>query len=1052
MLAKLLYSHSRYLWLTVIVILMVGVASVRSLGRQEDPTVTNYVAMVTTFYPGAEPARVEALLSRPLEEELRSIAEVEEVRSTSSTGVSSVVVELYDTLSEDAIERVWSEVRDAVDDAARGFPVGVLEPSFDNDRFGAFVRIVALTSAPGYDVPLSLLSRVADDLAESSRNFPGTKVVEVFGEVQEEIRVDIDEQAMLARGISMRELTRALRGADPRQASGRASGATNDLLIEIDGEFDSTERISSVIIRMGARGDAVTVGDIATIYRAQQTPPGSAAFTEGRPGVLIGIGMNEGLQVDRWSREYATFLDNYIAEAPSGVEISTSYDQAVYTEERLRDVIGNLAIGVALVLLVLLFTLGLRAAAVVAVVLPLCTLVSLALMYQIGLPIHQMSVTGLVVALGLLVDGSIVMTDEVRKRLSAGDTPLDAIGGSVSRMRVPLLSSTATTVLAFVPMVILPGPAGDFLGSIAKAVVIMLSASLVLALVITPVLAARLLPGGLLREQHWWQTGMRSGRAGRALSRALDWSIANPLGSVALALALPIAGFLSFPTLTAQFFPGTDRDQMVLKVTLPPGRSINDSYRLVRELDTRLRSEPLIRRIDWTIGESPPPFYYNLLRSKEGIPGYAEALVLTHDENQTDDLIRRLQGELDMAYPEARIVVLGIDQGPPVAAPLEIEVFGDNLQTLRGLGEEFRLRMERVADITHSNTSLIGGAPKLVFELDEQRVRMAGLDLAGVADGLDAALRGRVAGEVLEGTQRLPVRARLHEADWADAEQIASMRLPLLAREGDSSTLQSISISTLGRFSLRPANSPITRLNSERVNTVQGFVTRGVLAEEALKELQAILAADPIIMPNGYRFKYGGNSDARSSVVNKIAAPMGMVIAALLATIVLTFNSWRLSAVAFTIFVLSMGLSLLSLAIFRYPFGVQALIGVIGSIGVSINAAIIILTALQLDSRAMRGDRDGVREVVMDSSRHIVSTTVTTFGGFLPLILEGSQFWPPFAMAIAGGVLLSTIVSFFYVPPMFMLVYRRRHRRAQAQDHPQPGLATSASVIRREAA
>ncbi|WOJ95708.1 efflux RND transporter permease subunit [Congregibacter brevis] len=1036
MLAKLLYSHSRYLWLTVIVILMVGAASMRSLGRQEDPTITNFVASVTTFFPGAEPARIEALVSKPLERELRAISEVDEVKSTSSTGVSSIVIELYDTLEPSAIERAWSEVRDAVDDASRQFPAGVAAPVFDNERTTAYVRIIALTSAPGYEISLPLLSRSAEDLAERARNFFGTQFVDVYGEASEEIRVDVNEQSLLARGISMVELTQALRGADPRRASGRASGDVNDLLIEIDGEFDSAARVANVIIRTDSNANSVSVGDIARVYRAQQTPPMALAHTDGRRGILLGVAMNEGQQVDNWSREFEVFLDDYRAQAPSGIEISTSYNQATYTEARLQEVLSNLAIGVALVLIVLLFTLGLRAATVVAVILPLCTLVSLVVMNQIGLPIHQMSVTGLVVALGLLVDGSIVMTDEVRKRLLAKEPPLDAIGESVHRMRVPLLSSTATTILAFVPMVILPGPAGDFLGSIAKAVVIMLGSSLVLALVITPVLAARLLPGGLNKGSHWWEAGLSSGAIGRTLSRALDWSIRHPGGSVALALALPLTGFLAFPTLTAQFFPGTDRDQLSLKVTLPPGRSITDTYGLVKELDERLRGEPLIRRVDWTVGESSPQFYYNIVRNREGIPSYAQAMVLTRDENQTDDLIRRLQTELDAEYPQARIVVLGIEQGPPVAAPLEIDVLGPDLETLRQLGEEFRLRMERVPDITHSNTGLVAGAPKLVFKLDEQRVRMAGLDLATVAETLDAALRGRVGGEILEGTQRLPVRARLNEADWADPEQIASIRLPLPSSDGDSRTLQSISLSTLGRFSLEPANSPITRRDGERINTVQGFVTRGVLAEGALKDLQTILEEDPVVLPFGYRYQFGGNSDARASVVQNIIAPMGLIVAALLATIVLTFNSWRLSAVAFSVFVLSMGLSLLSLAIFRYPFGVQALIGVIGSIGVSINAAIIILTALQLDTRAARGEPDAVRAVVMDSSRHIVSTTITTFGGFLPLILEGSQFWPPFAMAIAGGVLLSTVVSFFYIPPMFILCYRRKHRRLQAEQHP----------------
>ena len=1028
MLARSLYGHQRYLWLTVLVIFLVGLASLRSLGRQEDPTITNLVATVTTYFPGAEPTRVEALVARPMEEALRGVAEVDEVRSLSSTGVASVVVELYDTLSDEAIERAWSEVRDAVDDASRDFPPGVLAPDFDNDRTVAYVRIVAITSAPGYDVPLSLLSRVADDLAERARNFPGTRLVELFGESDEEIRVDIDEQALLARGLAISDVTQALAGADPRQASGRATGRTNDLLIEIAGEFDSAQRVADVIVRTDGAGGAVTVADIAEVYRAEVTPPRAAAFTEGRPGILLGVAMREGLQVDRWSADFDRFLERYRLAAPAGVDIETSYDQAGYTRDRLRDVSVNLVIGMALVLLVLLFTLGLRAATVVAVILPLCTLLSLVCMYLIGLPIHQMSVTGLVVALGLLVDGSIVMTDEVRKRLVAGATPADAISASVNRLRVPLLSSTATTVLAFLPMVILPGPAGDFLGSIARAVVIMLSASLLLALVITPVLAARLLPSGLDGRRGWWRTGMPGGAAGRALAGALHWSVRHPGGSVALALALPLAGFLSFPTLTAQFFPGTDRDQMYLQVSLPPGRAINDTYRLVRQLDDRLRGEPLIRRIDWSIGESPPPFYYNVIRSREGIPGFAQAMVLTTDEDRTDALIRRLQRELDAEYPQARIVVLGIDQGPPVAAPLEIEIFGPDLETLRRLGEDFRLRMERVTDITHSSATLVAGAPKLVFDLDEQRVRQTGLALSSVAETLDAALRGRVAGEILEGTQRLPVRARLRESEWATPEQIASIRLPLAgpaAADGE----RSIALSTLGSFSLEPASSPVSRKNGERLNTVQGFVTRGVLAEEALKELRGILADDPVAMPDGYRYQFGGTSDARASVVQNIIAPMGLILSALLATIVLTFNSWRLSAVAFTVFVLSMGLSLLALAVFRYPFGVQALIGVIGSIGVSINAAIIILTALQEDAGAQRGDAESVTRVVMDSSRHIVSTTVTTFGGFLPLILEGSQFWPPFAMAIAGGVLLSTVVSFFYIPPMFMLVYQRQHRR-----------------------
>jgi multidrug efflux pump subunit AcrB len=902
---------------------------------------------------------------------------------------------------------------------------------------------VAIRPQNGLDVPIAIIKRVAEDFADQARNFPGTKLVELHGEPMEEVRVELDEAALIARGISVAQVAAALQSADAKLASGRASGRDNDLLIEVAGDFDSLERIREVIVRSGVEGRAVRVSDIASVFKAEVTPPPSIALVEGVRGILVGISMEEGRQVDQWSQGFDAFIERFQQQAPGGVLVETSYNQSVYTEARLAEVSKNLLMGVLLVLLVLLFTLGWRAAVVVAVILPLCSLMSLCLMYYTGLPIHQMSVTGLVVALGLLVDGSIVMTDEVRKQLLKRVPMIDAIGNSVHRLRLPLFSSTATTILAFMPMAILPGPAGDFVGSIAKAVIMMLASSLLLALVVTPVLAAWLLPGGLYKQKrHWWDNGMESGRLGRALSDSLDWSLRHPVGSIALALVLPVAGFLAFPTLTAQFFPGTDRDQFYLQVKLPDGRSIRDTLKVVEGMDARLREYELVRRVDWMVGENAPDFYYNMMGSKQGIPSYAEALVLTHDENQTDALIRELQDILDQEFPQARTVVRGIDQGPPVSAPLEIELFGPNLDVLRELGEEFRLRMERIPQVTHSTTSLVAGAPKLVFSLDEEKLRLAQLELADVSRALQAGLQGAVGGEVLEDTERLPVRARLAEADWASPDQIASIRLPLAAAVSGEQ-LPAVALSTLGGYQLEPSRSPIGRKDGERVNTVQAYITRGVLPEEALKLLVADLEANPIAMPTGYRFQIGGDADERAEVVANIMAPIGTVLALLVATIVVTFNSWRLSAVAFLVCVCSLGLSLLSLAVFRYPFGIQAFIGVIGSVGVSINAAIIIMTALQLDEKAMRCNRTAMRDVVMDSSRHIVSTTITTFGGFLPLILEGSQFWPPFAMAIAGGVLLSTVVSFYLVPPMFLLANRNQPQSAAApvQLAPPPGPA-----------
>jgi multidrug efflux pump subunit AcrB len=987
---------------------------------------------------------VEALVTRPLEDELRELSEIEWIQSGSSSGISAITIKLHDTLADEALERAWSEARDAISNVTPRFPPGVGEPVFDNDRLTSFTTIVALTSSTAKDMPLSLLNRLAQGFADKVRNLPDTKLVEVFGEPEEEIRVEIDETALVSRGLSMQQVAAALQAADAKVAAGRASGSGNDLLIEVDGKFDSMERVRAVIVNTSAGGSATRISDIARVYKAAVSPPPAMAMAQGRPAILVGTIMEPGNQVDIWSAAFNGLVDQYRLESPAGLKLEVTYDQSTYARTRLIEVAKNLAIGICLVVLVLLFTLGWRAAVVVACILPLCGLISITVMERMGMALHQMSVTGLIVALGLLVDGSIVMTDEIRKRLLRGNAPLVAIRGSVDRLRVPLIASALTTVLAFLPMAIMPGAGGDFLGAIATSVIIMLTTSTVLALAITPVLATWLLPKGESPGPHWWAGGAESGKAGDALISAIHWSLRRPYSAIALALVLPVTGFLAFPTLTAQFFPGTDRDQLYIQVKLANGRSIHDTADTAQRIDAKLRDDPLIRRVDWTIGESAPAFYYNMYRFKEGIPSWAEALVMTHDENLTDDLIRRLQVELDREYPEAQIIVRGIDQGPPVMAPIEIELKGPNLAVLQELGDQYRQRLETIPYVTHTSTGLVGGAPKLVFQLQEENLRLAQLQLGDVATALNQGLQGQVGGELLEGTERLPVRVRLREQEWGTIERIADIRVPLPLPAGDRpGRLAGIPLNALGNPALVPSQSPITRKDGERLNLVQAYLTRGVLPQEALRLLQEDLAGNPIPLPDGYSFTYGGDADERAKVVEEIMAPMGLIIAALLATILLTFNSWRLSAVAVLVCVCSLGLSLLALAIFRYPFGIQALIGVIGSIGVSINAAIIIITALQGNWQASHGEPLAICAVVMDSSRHIISTTVTTFGGFLPLILEGSQFWPPFAMAIAGGVLLSTIISFFLVPPMFLLCVRgnaeARHLASRQGSEPAAG-------------
>jgi multidrug efflux pump subunit AcrB len=454
---------------------------------------------------------------------------------------------------------------------------------------------------------------------------------------------------------------------------------------------------------------------------------------------------------------------------------------------------------------------------------------------------------------------------------------------------------------------------------------------------------------------------------------------------------------------------------------------------------------PEIESVTWVIGRSAPPFYYNIAADRDGAPGFAHGLVRTASAEATETILPELQRRLPALAPEAQVLVRGLVQGPPVNAPVELRIVGPDIAVLREEGARLRALVAGQDAVTLARTSIAEGAPKLVLDVDEVEARRLGLSLADVAGQMEAALVGLTGGTLVEGTEALPVRVRLADATRADPAAIRDMALiPAGADpQAGAGQHQGVPLSAIAEVRLEPGEGTITRRNGERANTVQAFLLRDVLPEEALSDIRTEIEAQGVALPPGYRLEIGGDSDARSSTLTNLLAPLGLIVTLSIAVVVMTFRSFRLAAVALVVGGLSAGLSMLALAIFQYPFGITGIIGLIGSIGVSINAALIIMTALQEDRAASAGEPEAMVGVVMNSSRHIVSTTITTFGGFLPLILAGGGFWPPFAMAVAGGVLLSTVVSFWFTPAAFQLVYARRARSRASS--PAPVMVLSAA-------
>lgn len=1023
-----LMRDPRLLATTIGLIVVAGLSALATIVRQEDPTITNGVALIVTPFPGASAERVESLVTEKLEEELRQIQEISTVESTSRAGTSVVSVEIDETITGEATAPIFSKIRDAIDDAQARFPAGVLDPIFDDERFGSYTFILGLTWVGSGAAPTAILQRYAETLEDALRGVTGTDHVKVFGRSDEQIRVTFDPERLAAAGLGARSVADAIARADAKVASGVLRAPHQNLLLEVSGELDSLERIRRVPLAAGPAGVTLRVGDVARVERAIADPPRELAKVDGRPAVVVAAQLAAGQRFDVWAERARARVQDFEASLPEGIALEMIFDQTEYTEARLADLVTSLMTGLVLVVIVLFATLGGPAALVVTAALPLVTLASVAILRFLGVPIHQMSVTGLIVALGLLVDNAIVVTDAVRMRRLEGLSGLEAVQASIRHLRVPLFASTLTTVLAFMPILLLPGRVGEFVGTIGLSVIVALIVSYGVAVSIVAALAGRFSLG---RPGARLSAGLSFPAATRRFSRSLDWSLAHPKTSMALATLLPLVGVVGATTLPQQFFPPADRDQFHLELYMPASASIDATRRVTERVEALLRGREEVEHVTWLVGRSAPPFYYNMKQTQDGNPAFAQALVRARSVPDVSRVLPLLQAEIDREVPEAQAILRELLQGPPVDAPVEYRIYGPRISELRRLGEALRERMSRVAVITHSTASLTASSPKLRLETDEDEALLAGLRPVDIAGQLQLALEGIEGGSVLEGQEELPVRVRVDDATRADLDRLRG--LPLLARglpgagSPAGAAFPGIPLSALSEPALRPVLDGIPRRNGERVNVIRGFTSAGIYPETAFEGLSRVLSEHPLEVPAGYRLEVGGDAEKRADAMGDLFASVPLLVVLMVAAVALSLDSFRLALVIFVVAFQSMGLGLLSLTVLRHPLGFQALIGLIGLVGVAINAGIVISSALQTDPDALAGDATRIRQMVLtETSRHIISTTITTFGGFLPLILSEGGFWPPFASAVAGGVLLSTIGSFYFVPAAFSVLTRQR--------------------------
>jgi multidrug efflux pump subunit AcrB len=688
-------------------------------------------------YPGATPEQIEALVARPIEQELRTIAEIDVLESTSRQGIAVLSLELSDAVTN--VTPVWSRVRDKLSDVAPSLPEGVQTPELLDDRGYAFSIVAALRWTLDTPPNPQLMERYAERLEDQLRQVAGTEYTHRFGVAGEQVEVMVDPLELNALGLSVGQLAGAIEASDGRRTAGEVVTQGHRLTVGLSGEFDALDRLREINVTT-QQGQSVKLGEIAELRRGVQDPPSAVALLNGERAVFVGARMVPGQRIDVWVERAQAQLAAFDDELPIGLAVEEVFEQASYTNQRLSDVAISLLMGLVLVVAILFLTMGWRSALTVGLAIPATTLLTLALFKPLGMEIHQMSIIGIIVALGLMVDNAIVMTNALRERFLQGDSALAATRDALRHLAVPLLASTLTTILAFMPIVLMPGPAGEFVGPLAMAVMVALVSSYLISLLLVPALSPMLLAKVAAKPPVPRDNIMK-----RAFRGTIRSTLRHPVAAMVITLCVPVGGIALMPTLDVAFFPLADRDQFHIEVRLPAASSIAKTEALAHEVESMVRELPGIVRVSSFIGESAPMMYYNVLTNEDNNPAFLHLIVDTVSLEATNQQVPGLQQSLDKRFPQAQSVVRKYEQGSPFKAPIELRVYGDDLEVLSSLGLELAGLMHQLPQVTHVRAGMQRDLPRLVLDVDHTALSDAGLTTQSLAEQVGAALSGQPA-------------------------------------------------------------------------------------------------------------------------------------------------------------------------------------------------------------------------------------------------------------------------------------------------------------------
>ena len=1003
-------DNASFTWMVVIFLTIVGIRALMTMPRTENPEVTVPGSSIFVLMPGAGPIDMEKMVSLPLEESLNELEDIERIVSTARDGIAIVSVEFEFYTDPD---EKYDEVVQQVNSIRNTLPDKIMQ--LEMWQWSVADMNMMQLALISESAPFAEMEKAADDLRKQIEKIRSIRKVDYYGLPEQEIHIHLDFEKMAMVNTSLDHIVRAIETNNVNIPGGEMKLGPTSLSVKSSGSFQDLAEIRNCVVN-SFQGRLIYLRDLARVEFGYEEQNYLTRFGSAR-SIFIGISQKEGLNVLSTAEKLNPVIESFREDLPDGMALEVIYNQPTTVKNRISGFMNNLLQGMLLVVLVIFLSLGFRSSMVVALAIPLSLTIGLGFVNLSGFGLQQISIAGLVVVLGMLVDNSIVMVENINRFIQMGHKRREASILAASEIGWPVITATLTTILAFVPLAAMGDMTGEFLISLPVTIMITLTVSLFIALTFTPVITSRLFKerNGVAKKP--WGFG-----------RFLKWIIEKPFrASLRLALKRPFLTLLlamlylvgsswMFQYLGISFFPKAQQPNLMIRATLPEGSNLDRTDQVARYMESVLDTMPEVKNYATNVGHGNPRIYYNVL-SRNFDKRYAEIYVelYGYEETAFAETLRKLRKEFDQ-FPGARIRVKEFEQGVPFSAPIEINLTGDDLDVLREISSDVEGFIRDQPGAINIENQFVKTNTELLFEINKEKANMLGVPVIEI----DRTIRTAVAGIGVskfrdKSGEEYNIILRMDHGDAFGVEDLDQIYVSSLSG-------RQIQMKQFVNLKLQQVPSSISRFDMERTAEILADVRSGYTLDEIMDPVLKKL--EQYSMPEGYSYAIGGELESRSESFGGMTNAILIAIVSIFSVLVFQFRSFKQPLIVFLAIPFAFTGMIWALLFTGNTFSFMAFVGLTSLVGIVVNNSIILVDYInKLRERGEPLDR-ALQVAAEIRLTPIVLTALTTIGGLLPLTVIGGSLWAPMGWTIIGGLLVSTLLTLVIVPVSYKLLER----------------------------